>query len=501
MSPNLWERCQLSGSETDGCRGGQLYRKKLSLWFPMCTVVWLLFDPVSGHAQSSEKCGEGSMGQLEWAISMHNHNSYRLDKKFQDIWYLQGPIRPGDIGTTSIKQIITYLSLLGERKSAVLFHQVERGQLSTWLITSSGRTICAMPKSLNSADWQTLDAMSWGTLGTQGAKRARQGTPLHNPGTGIEDQSQRWDKLLKKLSEILLPPEIVTELTSSETDTLIVVPITIRTHHDAMKDKTSNQRTFSLSTVPFAALPFEKGLLVNKMSVVISPGFSTFSKAPMATRQTYVDPLVIGNPDQPKYQSLPGAEAEATHVAERLGTQAFVRENATKKFLYTYLTEHSKTVDLIHLATHGIADAKDPLDGGFLVFSDSVWYARQIGLLRRNEKTQDSPLLDGQPLVIMSACQTALGKDFPSGTIGLARAWQRAGASNVVMSLWSVDDEATKELMGRFVDLVASGQAVDKALQAAMQSLRKEYPNPSNWASFSIYGAPERLTFSSTTSH
>lgn len=76
---------------------------------------------------------------------------------------------------------------------------------------------------------------------------------------------------------------------------------------------------------------------------------------------------------------------------------------------------------------------------------------------------------------------------------GLARAWQWAGASNVVMSLWSVDDEATKELMTEFVDGLMKGQARDNALQAAMLQLRGKYPSPSHWASFAVYGAPERL--------
>jgi CHAT domain-containing protein len=141
------------------------------------------------------------------------------------------------------------------------------------------------------------------------------------------------------------------------------------------------------------------------------------------------------------------------------------------------------------------------VDQSFLVFSDGEWNAREISHLRRQIQVQkngtlvkeDVPLLQAKPLVVMSACQTALGKDFPAGTIGLARAWHWAGASTVVMSLWSVDDEATKELMEQFVDLVVKGQAVDKALQSAMLKLQSKYPSPSNWGSFSVYGAPERI--------
>lgn len=483
MSPNLWERCQLNDSETDRCRGVQLYRKKPSLWFPMCAIVWLLVVPVSGHAQSAEKCGDGSMGQLKWAISMHNHNSHRLDKKFKDIYYFEGKIRPGVIEDISIEQIIAHLGKLGERKSAVLFHQVEYGRLSTWLITSSGKTVCAKPRVLSPTDWQLVDTMSWSTLGRQGAKRARQGTPLHHPNQSTEDHHQRWEKLLQKLSELLLPPEILSELTSSKTDTLVVVPITIRIGHDAQQDKTSSPRTFSLSTVPYATLPVGTDPLITKLSVVIAPGFLSFREEPVPAGRTYRNPIVLGNPVRSHYQDLPGAEEEAKQVAQRLETQAFVGESAKKAILDDYLQKHATSVDLIHLATHGIADADNPLDKSFLVFNDGVWNARQIGDLR----------LTSAPLVVMSACQTALGKNYAAGTIGLARAWQRAGASNVVMSLWSVDDEATKELMEHFVGLVASGQAVDKALQAAMLALREKDPDPSHWASFSIYGAPERL--------
>ena len=103
----------------------------------------------------------------------------------------------------------------------------------------------------------------------------------------------------------------------------------------------------------------------------------------------------------------------------------------------------------------------------------------------------DRPLLRQRPLVIMSACETALGKNFAVGTIGLARAWQWAGASNVVMSLWSVDDNATRNLMVRFVKYILSGEPTDRALRKAAIDARLLDFNPAYWASFSLFGAPE----------
>ena len=90
----------------------------------------------------------------------------------------------------------------------------------------------------------------------------------------------------------------------------------------------------------------------------------------------------------------------------------------------------------------------------------------------------------------MSACQTGLGKDFDVGTIGMTRAWHRAGASSVVMSLWSVDDAATRKLMVNFVES-AEKKPPDKALQEAMQVTQKDHSNPALWAGFSVFGLPE----------
>ena len=467
-------------------------------WVSLCTIALLFTVPNLARADTAGTCDASSLSYLERAIEGHNHVAYRVDQKFTDVLFYRGPIPKHGKRPMSREKISGYLSDLGERKSAVLFHWIHDGALWTWLITSSGKTICAIPRALSAEDWKALDGKTWTGLGIRGATRLR-GAELVELNPGVEGQRADWDKILDRLSVILLPPEVVSELTESHIDTLIVVPITIRHEDSSSGKKMDLQTALSLSAVPFPALRFGDGAVVDKLSVVVSPSFSLFNKVPIATRAKYIDPLVIGNPVQPKYRSLPGAEAEARYVAERLGTQAFVQDAATQKFVESYLKDHSKTVDFVHLATHGIADSKNPLDESFLVFSDDIWKARHIGLLGRYARLGDSPLkeylplLEGQPLVIMSACQTALGKDFPSGTIGLARAWERAGASNVVMSLWSVDDQKTKELMEQFVDLVASGKPVDKALQIAMVRLRDRYPNPSNWASFAVYGNPERL--------
>jgi CHAT domain-containing protein len=140
--------------------------------------------------------------------------------------------------------------------------------------------------------------------------------------------------------------------------------------------------------------------------------------------------------------------------------------------------------DLIYIAAHGSYDDQNPNDRSFLVLSDGAFTARTIAKLK----------LPRRPIVVMSACQTGLGKTFESGVIGLAKAWKYAGASTVVMTLWSVYDEPTRDLMVEFMTLLQSGQDADLALQTAMRSLKanKRYSHPVYWAGFMIYGAPGR---------
>jgi len=141
------------------------------------------------------------------------------------------------------------------------------------------------------------------------------------------------------------------------------------------------------------------------------------------------------------------------------------------------------TTELVYLATHGFADSTNPRDDSFLQLSDGLWRANEIQNLK----------LQARPLVVLSACQTGLGKDFDVGTIGLARTWQWAGASNVVMSLWNVADEATHQLMRRFMEIEMKGRdAPEVALQKAMRLVRAEKENPKYWAAFSVYGAPHQ---------
>lgn len=502
----------------------RIYRLSLKLSrIAIYILVIFVFSLGPAHCDPLGTCSDDLLRGLITAIEQHNEHAFRLNKKFKDIWYPQGPVPPEVAKEIGIDDIRHYLASLGRRKTAVLFHGFDHGSLRTWLILYNGTIICAPPIQLRENDWQALQPAAWNELGVRGAAYPRTAIPIDNGNIEQHsaDRARKWDAVLQRLSEILLPHQVVDALEVADIDTLVIVPITVREFNPAIdideqssatrgEDTSSalnipfTRAALSIGVVPFAALPVGDDVLINTLSVVIAPGFFAFAQPPLPVRQKYSKPVVAGNPSCPGFQALPGAEAEAKKVADLLRTdRLFINKRATKTAVDSFVRQNADSVDFIYLATHGIADAVNPVDESFLVFSDGVWNAREISSLRYypgsgltgSTEKKSRPLLKAKPLVVMSACQTALGKDFPAGTIGLARAWHWAGASNVVMSLWSVDDLATKELMEHFVERIVQGEAVDKALQNAMRQLRDrpEYASPSNWASFSIYGAPERL--------
>lgn len=159
---------------------------------------------------------------------------------------------------------------------------------------------------------------------------------------------------------------------------------------------------------------------------------------------------------------------------------------ATKQILNTPGFNESK---IIHFATHGIINSKNPeLSGIVLSLVDENGDA-QDGFLRLYDIYNLSLKSD---LVVLSACQTALGKQIKGeGLIGLTRGFMYAGTPRVVSSLWSIDDRATAELMQKFyrkmlIEKMRPATALRMA-QIEMSKL-KQYQSPFYWAAFTLQG-------------
>jgi len=95
-------------------------------------------------------------------------------------------------------------------------------------------------------------------------------------------------------------------------------------------------------------------------------------------------------------------------------------------------------------------------------------------------------------LVVLSACQTAMGGDIPGeGLKSLARGFLQAGARSVVSTLWKVDDSATAEFMDHFYQALLVGRLPPgAALRTAQMALQrtKAHQSPYYWAGFTLNG-------------
>ena len=144
---------------------------------------------------------------------------------------------------------------------------------------------------------------------------------------------------------------------------------------------------------------------------------------------------------------------------------------------------------IIHFATHGILNSEQPeLSGVVLSLVDEQGNS-QNGFLRLHDIFNLN--LPGE-LVVLSACQTGLGKQVRGeGLIGLTRGFMYAGMPRILASLWSVDDEATAEFMTRFYRLMLKDKlSAAKALREAQIEMQEEtkWKAPYYWAAFTLQG-------------
>jgi CHAT domain-containing protein len=142
----------------------------------------------------------------------------------------------------------------------------------------------------------------------------------------------------------------------------------------------------------------------------------------------------------------------------------------------------------VHVATHGLLDADRPQFTGVVL--SLVGNKTNDGFLRTDEIFN---LKLGSPLVMLSACETGLGKEKRGeGVIGLTRAFMYAGAPTVGVSLWSVADKSTADLMTDFYKrlLATTPQPAAAAMRDAQLAMinGKKYSAPFYWAPFVLVG-------------
>ncbi|NJM22204.1 MAG: CHAT domain-containing protein, partial [Richelia sp. SM1_7_0] len=194
------------------------------------------------------------------------------------------------------------------------------------------------------------------------------------------------------------------------------------------------------------------------------------------------------------WERLPGTRKEADEILENV--LKLVPASETLQAFdfdanYNWITNKQlKQYRFIHLATHGFANPDNPELSGILL---SVVDKEHKPYDRVNLLLGDIFNLDwNADLVVLSACETGLGKGVPGeGLIGLTRGLMYAGAEHAVISLWQVDDTATSKLIPQIYKAMLEKKASPAtALRQAQLQMwqQKKWRNPYYWAAFTSQG-------------
>jgi len=285
----------------------------------------------------------------------------------------------------------------------------------------------------------------------------------------------------------------------------------------------------SLQYIPFAALPLpsadeKNAMLISHHEVVLLPSASTLSTLrkrdakrvpPKLVAAIFADPVfgwqdertktivVSGKPKPqelpPNFRSvvrgetglayiprLPGSADEAKAILEIIGSKDVLFKLGFDATRALVLENGLGSYRLIHFATHEIIDAQNPEMSALI-----------LSLLNERGKAQDGYLRLGDiyklrlsaDLVVLSSCDSALGKDLDSeGIIGLPRGFLYAGAKSVIASLWKVDDAETGKLMADLYARMQRGESPSAALRGAQIKMAQEGEKPQVWAAFVLQG-------------
>jgi CHAT domain-containing protein len=231
---------------------------------------------------------------------------------------------------------------------------------------------------------------------------------------------------------------------------------------------------------PLHALEVDGAPLIEYFPVAYAPSAAVLERVLGQAEQRVTSgpgsALVVGNPTE----DLDYAEEEAQAVAQYLRVMPYLGQAATKQLLL----DEIETKRRVHLACHGDFYPLEPLRSG-LVLHDGTLTAQEILKLRLSAE-----------LMVLSACQTARQKVSRGDELmGLLRVLLYAGASSLVVSLWSVYDPSTSELMRRFYNNNGTSRRLNYAerLQQAMLDIRRQpgWEHPYYWAPFILVGGVE----------
>jgi CHAT domain-containing protein len=192
-------------------------------------------------------------------------------------------------------------------------------------------------------------------------------------------------------------------------------------------------------------------------------------------------------------KSLPGTKIEIEKInilftQRGINTTVLTENNATEDNLKKIVNP-----DVLHIATHGFfinSKVGTPMFNSGLLLAGSNSKTKKIedGYLSAYETSLLN--LENTKLVVLSACETGRGvlKDG-DGVFGLKQGCLNAGAKNIIMSLWKVDDKVTQEFMTRFYEIWLNDKtSIREAFNKTQIEIKAKYPQPYYWGAFILVG-------------
>jgi len=209
---------------------------------------------------------------------------------------------------------------------------------------------------------------------------------------------------------------------------------------------------------------------------------------------------------------LPGTQIEINNISQELDRFGWRYEKFEGPEASEANIKSLSNPKIFHVATHGffLEDISIDENSGESISSRNMKYnpLMRSGLLFAGAEntirkepipgTEDGILtayeamnlnLDETDLVIMSACETGLGEvKNGEGVYGLQRAFIVAGAENLIMSLWKVNDETTQMLMSGFYKEWLNGSTKSEAFNKSIQNVKNQFSDPYYWGAFVMLG-------------
>ncbi|HLO86095.1 MAG TPA: CHAT domain-containing protein [Nostocaceae cyanobacterium] len=246
-----------------------------------------------------------------------------------------------------------------------------------------------------------------------------------------------------------------------------------------------------LRYVPLAALYDGQKWLVERFIInnITAASLTKLDSKPLKSLPTLAAAFTKGDytvslgQRQASFSGLEFAKAEVENLAKTLPeTKVLLDQDFSPQITIPQMNDYK----IVHLATHGMLDKDNP-ESSFILFGNGE---------RATLKDIENWSLPNVDLVVLSACQTALGEKLGNGQeiLGLGYQIQLTGAKATIASLWTVSDGGTQALMNRFYKILQKGNVTKaEALQQAQLELltnnqATEFKHPYYWSAFILIG-------------